>query len=85
MGYTSSRATIKWWDPHTKKLKYFPSAKFDEHNNKFGKGRSPGSKLMIVTNTSTLPTLKLTSQIIPSSNKIYLKSMSISHQEALSL
>ena len=38
MGYTNSRATMKWWDPRTKKIKHFSSAKFDEHNNKFGKG-----------------------------------------------
>ena len=30
-----------------------------EHNNKFGKGWSPGSELMLGTNTSTLPTLKI--------------------------
>ena len=58
MGYTNIRATIKWWDPHTKELKYFLSTKFDEHNNKFGKGWSPGSELMNDTNISTLPTLK---------------------------
>ena len=46
MGYTSSRSTIKWLNPHNKKLKYFSFGKFDEHNNKFGKGWSPGSKLM---------------------------------------
>ena len=38
MGYTNSRAIIKLWDPHTKRLKYCSSEKFDEHNNKFGKG-----------------------------------------------
>ena len=37
MGYTKIRATMKWWDPHTKKLKYCSSAYFDEYNNKFGK------------------------------------------------
>ena len=37
MGYTNRRATMKLWDPHTKKLKYYSHAKFDEHNNKFGK------------------------------------------------
>ena len=58
MGYTKSRATIKWYDPHTKKLKYCSSEKFDEHNNKFGKGWSLGSELILGTNTSTLRTLK---------------------------
>ena len=58
MGYTSSRATMKLWDPHTKKFKYCSSAKFDEQNNKFGKGWSPGSIRMLGTNISTLPTLK---------------------------
>ena len=33
----------KWRNPHTKKLKYCSYAIFDEHNNKFGKGWSPGS------------------------------------------
>ena len=42
MGYTNSRAKFKWWDPHTKKLKYFPSDNYDEHNNEFGKGWSSG-------------------------------------------
>ena len=59
MGYTNSRATMKWWDPHTKNLKYFPYDKFDEHNNKFGKGWSPGSGLMLGTNNYTLSTLKI--------------------------
>ena len=36
MGYTKRRAIMKWWDPHTKRLKYFLSANFDERNNKFG-------------------------------------------------
>ena len=59
MGYTNSRVTMKWWDPHTKKLKYCSSTKFYEHNDKFGKGWSPGSELMLGKNTSTLPTLKI--------------------------
>ena len=58
MGYTNTISTIKWWDPHTKKFKYCSSEIFDEHNNKFVKGWSPGSELMLGTNTSTLPTLK---------------------------
>ena len=59
MGYKNSRATMKWWDPHTNKLKSFSSAKFDEHNNKFCKGWSPGSELMPGKNISTLPTLNI--------------------------
>ena len=58
MGYTNIRSKMKWWDPHTKKLKYGSSENFDEHKNKFGKGWSPGSELMLGTNISTLPTLK---------------------------
>ena len=58
MGYKNSRSTMKWWDPHKKRLKYCSSAKFDEYKNKFGKGWSLGSELMLGTNTSTLPTLK---------------------------
>ena len=65
MGYTNSRATMKWWDPHTNKLRYRSSGKFDDHNNKFGKGWSLGSGLIIGTNTSTLKTLKCISQITP--------------------
>ena len=30
MGYTNIRAKIKWWDPHTKRLRYFSSAKIDD-------------------------------------------------------
>ena len=59
MGYTKTRYTIKWWDPHTKKLKYCSSGKFGEHKNKFGKGWSPGSELISGTNNSTLPTFKI--------------------------
>ena len=59
MGYKNSRDTMKWLDPDTKKLKYCSYEKFDEHNNRFGKGWSPGSELMLGTNTFTLPTLKL--------------------------
>ena len=36
MGYTNSGATLKWWGPHTKKLKYFSSTKLFKHSNKFG-------------------------------------------------
>ena len=59
MGYTNIRATMKWWDPHTNKFKYCSSTRFEDHNNKFGKGWSPGSEFMIGTNISILPTLKL--------------------------
>ena len=59
MGYTKSISKMQWWDPNTKKTKYCSYEKFDEHNNKFGKRWSPCYELMIVTNTSTLPTLKI--------------------------
>ena len=50
---------MKLWDPHTKILKYCSSEKNDEYNNTFGKGWSPGSELILGTNISTLPTLKI--------------------------
>ena len=50
---------MKYWDPHKKRLKYCSSAKFDEHKNKFCKGWSPGSELMLGTNISTPPTLTI--------------------------
>ena len=59
MVYANSRATMKCWDSHTKKLKYFSSETFDEHNHTFGKGWSPFSELMLGTNTSILKTLKI--------------------------
>ena len=59
MGYTNSISTLKFWDPHTKELKYCSSSKFDEHNNKFGKGWSPGSEPALVKNNSALTTLKI--------------------------
>ena len=59
MGYIKSRDTMKWWDPYTNKIKYYSYIFFDEHSNKFGKGWSPGSKLLLGTNISTLPTLKI--------------------------
>ena len=59
MGYNSSIATNKWWDPHTKKLKNITYVKFDEHNNEFGNLWSPGSSLMNVTNISALQALKI--------------------------
>ena len=58
MDYTNSRPTMKWCEPHTKRLKYCSNVNCDEHDNNFGRGWSPGSKLMLGTNTSTLPTLK---------------------------
>ena len=59
MGYTDGRFTMKWWDPHTKKLKYFSFEKFNEHKNEFCKVWSPGSERMIGTKHSTLTTLKI--------------------------
>ena len=56
MVYINSRSIMKWWYPHTKKLRYFSSEKFDEDNNKLGKGWSPVSELMLGTNIYTLPT-----------------------------
>ena len=58
MGYTNSRPTMKRWDLHNKKLEYCSSGIFDKHNNKFGKGWSPGSELMIGTNIYYLTALK---------------------------
>ena len=57
MGYTSRRATMKWWDPHTKRLKYYSSAKFDKHNSKLGKGWPTVSELITGTIFFTIPTL----------------------------
>ena len=59
MGYTNRTATMKWWYQHTKKIKYCSSEKYDEHNRKNGKVWSPGYELMIYTNTSIPPTLKI--------------------------
>ena len=59
MGNINSRSTIKWWDLHTKTLKYCSSDKFDEHNNKFGKLWSPSSTLMNGTSFFALPTIKM--------------------------
>ena len=56
MGYTNNRDTKKWWEQHTKKLKYCSYEKIDEHKNKFGKGWLPGSELMAGKNISTLTT-----------------------------
>ena len=50
---------MKWWDPHTNKIKYFSYENFDKHNNKFVKGWSPGSEFTIGTNTYTLTKLKI--------------------------
>ena len=59
MDYTNIIATIKQWDPHTKKLKYCLSIKFDEHNNQFGKGWSPGFDFMNRKIISALPMMKI--------------------------
>ena len=53
---TNSRDTMKLWEPHTNKIKYFPSAKIYEHKDKFGKGWTPGSELITGTTVSTLKT-----------------------------
>ena len=58
MSNSNRRDTIKLWDSYTKKLRYDSSAKFNEHNNKFVKGLSTGSELMLVIIISTLTTLK---------------------------
>ena len=58
MGYNNIRAKIKRWNQHTKKLKYFSSAEFDEHKNKFTKGWSPSYKIITSKNVSNLTTLK---------------------------
>ena len=50
---------MKCRDPHTKNLKYCSYKKCYEHKNKFGKGWSTGSELMIGKNNSTLTTLKI--------------------------
>ena len=53
MGYTNTRATMKWWDTHTKKLKYYSSIKFDEYNKKFG------YNILNEKYTSDLPTIQV--------------------------
>ena len=58
MGYTNSIDTMKWWELNTKRLKYFSTEKFDEHNNKVLKGRPP-SELITGTIFFTLPTIKI--------------------------
>ena len=62
MGYTNIREKRKWQDPHTKKAKYGSSDKFDDNENKFGKGWSPGYALTNGANFSSFTTLKLISQ-----------------------
>ena len=59
MIYTNIRSAMKWLNPHTQNLKCFSSAKFYEHNNKFGKRWSPGYEFIPGTNISTLPTLNI--------------------------
>ena len=58
VGYSNIRATIKWWDLHTKIIKYCLSVKSDEHNNKFGKLWLTRSQLMTGTNFYILPKFK---------------------------
>ena len=59
MGYTNGRSIIKWWYPQTNKSKNCSSEMFDEHNNKFGIGWSPGSEHIFGKNISTLTTLQI--------------------------
>ena len=59
MGYTNSRATVRWWDLYTWKLKQSLSEKYYEHKNKFGKYWSPGLNMLNVKDTSDLLTIKL--------------------------
>ena len=80
MGYTNSRYTMKWYYPHTNKIRYCSSEIVDEYKNKFGKKWSPGSELMTGTNIFILLTLKMISQIIPSSKMIYFKLLLNFHQ-----
>ena len=49
---------MKCRDTLIKKIKLF-SAKFDDYNNKFGKGQSPGSTLINGKNIYALPTLEI--------------------------
>ena len=72
MCYTNIIAIMKWWYPHTNKLKYCSYAKFDEQTNKFGKVWSPGFELTTGTSVFTLITLKIIYQTTPSSKIIYL-------------
>ena len=48
---------MKWWELHTKKPKYYLFEHFDEHNNNFSRGWSPGSELITDTDVFTLPKL----------------------------
>ena len=50
---------MKQWYQRNNKLKYWSYDKFDEHNNKFGKGWSPGSALITGTNISAFPMIKI--------------------------
>ena len=65
MGYTNRREKMKWRDKNTKKLKYYSSAKFDEHNNKFSTGWFPDSNFLNVTYTPDIQTIKLILIITP--------------------
>ena len=46
-------------DPTHQETQIFFIWKIDEHNNKFGKECSPGSEIMLDTNTSALKILKI--------------------------
>ena len=85
MGYTISRNTMICWDPHTKILKHCSSEYIDEHNNKYSKGWSQGSKLMLGTNISTVPTLKVDFSDNPFIKYDIFESNVNFHQEALPL
>ena len=76
---------MKWWDAHINKLRYCSSEKFDEHNNKFGKGWPPGSNMLNVKNTPDLQTIKLIFLANLSLKKRYLKKHSNFRQGALRL
>ena len=56
---------MKWWDPHTKKLKHSEFYKYDNHNNKFGKGWSPGPELINGTHIYSLTTRKIDLSDLP--------------------
>ena len=58
MGYTTRRDTMKWWEAHTKNLKYFSSGNSNEHNTKHRKVWLPGYELITGINLYTLLALK---------------------------
>ena len=85
MVYTNSKATLKWWDPHTKRLKYCPSINFDVHNSNLNKGWSPGSEIMLGTNNFTLTTLKIDLSDHSFIKNDIFKAIIIIHQEGIPL